>query len=157
MGRFYCRSGVAGQPRFRAWHDGTVAELGRARYISLTTFRRDGSPVATPVWLVADAGRLYVWTGAQTGKVKRIRRNPDATVAPCTVRGAVTGPAVAARAQIMQQAGRPDIWRLFLAKYGLQLRAIIWAEQARSRLRRRQPDPAARIYLELTLTDSGAP
>jgi uncharacterized protein len=60
-----------------------VADLGRERYISITTFRRDGTPVATPVWVVAEGGRLYVWTGAQTGKAKRIRHHPAVTVAPC--------------------------------------------------------------------------
>jgi PPOX class probable F420-dependent enzyme len=66
---------------------GRVTGLGRERYISITTFRRDGSPVATPVWVAADGELLYVWTGARTGKAKRIRHNPAVTVAPCTARG----------------------------------------------------------------------
>jgi uncharacterized protein len=147
---------MAGQLHFRPGTMGRVTELARARYVSITTFRRDGSPVATPVWMVADGVRMYVWTGAQTGKAKRIRRNPDVTLAPCTMRGTVTGPSVPARAQIVQSADRPDVWRLFLAKYSLQLRTIIWAEQARRWLRRSGPGPAGRVYLELTLVDSGA-
>ena len=48
--------------------------LADARYLSLTTFRKDGTPVATPVWVVSDDGRrLLVWTGADTWKAKRIR------------------------------------------------------------------------------------
>jgi uncharacterized protein len=132
-----------------------VADLGRQRYVSITTFRRDGSPVATPVWVVTREGLLYVWTGAQTGKAKRIRNRPDVTLAPCTARGAVTGPAVAARAQIVPAADRAEIWPIFLAKYGLQLRAIIWSGRIRALLLRRGPaGPAGpgRVYLELTLT-----
>ena len=129
-----------------------VADLGRERYISITTFRRDGSPVATPVWVVAEGGRLYVWTGAQTGKAKRSRNHPAVTVAPCTARGTPTGPAVEARAQIVPSASRPQVWPLLLAKYGIQLRAVVWSGRITGLLRRGQP-PAERVFLELTLTE----
>jgi PPOX class probable F420-dependent enzyme len=129
-----------------------VTDLGRERYISITTFRRDESPVATPVWVVADGGRLYVWTGAQTGKAKRIRRNPAVTVAPCTARGTPTGTAVPARARIVPAASLPQVWPLFLAKYGIQLRAIVWSGRITGLLRRGRP-PAERIFLELTLAE----
>jgi uncharacterized protein len=133
-------------------HDGAMADLGQPRYISITTYRRDGSPVATPVWVTASGGRLYVWTGAQTGKARRIRRNPEVTVAPCTARGVLTGPQVAASAQVVPMADRPDIWPLFLAKYGLQLRAVMWSGRV-GRALRRGPAPAERVFLELTLAD----
>jgi len=133
-----------------------VADLGRERYISITTFRRDESPVATPVWVVADSGRLYVWTGAQTGKAKRIRRNPAVMIAPSTARGTATGPAVPAQAQIVPLATRPQVWPLFLAKYGIQLRAILWSGRVSGLLRRGRP-PAERIFLELTVSDDAQP
>src|SRR5437867_2586309 len=60
-------------------------------YLSLTTFRRDGSAVATPVWFVHDFDRLLVQTDGSSGKVQRLQRNPHAIVAPCTARGRVTG------------------------------------------------------------------
>jgi len=129
------------------------ADLGRERYISITTFRRDESPVATPVWIVAGSGHLYVWTGARTGKAKRIRRNPAVTVAPCTARGTPTGPAVPAKAQIVPAASLPQVWRLFLAKYGIQLRAIMWSRRISGLLRRGRP-PTERVFLELTLTNA---
>jgi len=129
-----------------------VADFGRERYISITTFRRDESPVATPVWVVADSGRLYVWTGARTGKAKRISHNPAVMVAPCTARGTPTGPAVPAQAQIVPSTDRPQVWPLFLAKYGIQLRAVVWSGRISGLLRRGQP-PAERVFLELTLTD----
>src|SRR5215218_1336099 len=54
------------------------------KYLSLTSFRRDGTGVATPVWFVEAGGRLLVETDASSYKVRRIRRDPRVTVAPCT-------------------------------------------------------------------------
>jgi PPOX class probable F420-dependent enzyme len=44
-------------------------DLAQEKYVSLTTFKRDGTPVSTPVWCAGDDGRLLVWTGASTWKV----------------------------------------------------------------------------------------
>jgi hypothetical protein len=63
----------------------------RLRYLSLATFRADGSEVATPVWYVAIDGRLYVVSAGDAGKVKRLRRSSRARVAPCDARGGVRG------------------------------------------------------------------
>ena len=64
-------------------------ELGDAKYISLTTYKRDGTPVATPVW-VARAAQGYVFTtGATTWKARRLRRDPRVQVQICDVRGRV--------------------------------------------------------------------
>jgi uncharacterized protein len=127
-----------------------MADLGRQRYVSITTFRADGSPVATPVWIVAHGSLLYVWTGAHSGKEKRIRRNPEVTLAPCTFRGEVTGPAVPARAQVVPSADRADVWPAFQAKYGLQLRATLLSGRI-SRLFQRGRPAGDRVFLELTL------
>ena len=53
------------------------------KYISLVSFKRDGTPVATPLWFVVDGERLLAITDAHSAKVKRIRRDPEVTVAPC--------------------------------------------------------------------------
>ena len=78
-------------------------QLKHEKYISLVTFRKDGTAVATPVWFAESGGKLYVKTRADAGKVKRVRRNPDVRVAPCTIRGSVTGPAVAAKARVLPE------------------------------------------------------
>ena len=65
------------------------------------SFKRNGTPVQTPVWFAEDHGVLYVYTLANAGKVKRIRRNPRIRLAPCTVRGTVIGPWVEAEATIV--------------------------------------------------------
>jgi uncharacterized protein len=71
------------------------------KYISLTTFRKNGAKVATPVWFGEDGGKLYVMTLRKMGKTKRIRNNPQVTVAPCTIRGKLTGSELASTARIL--------------------------------------------------------
>lgn len=71
------------------------------KYISLKTFRKNGVGVPTPVWFGEDSGKLYVMTRSDMGKTKRIRNNSKVTVAPCTMRGKVTGPEFPATARIL--------------------------------------------------------
>lgn len=71
------------------------------KYISLTSFRKTGAGVATPVWFGEENGKLYVMTMNDSGKSKRIRNNPQVRVAPCTIRGKVTGPDSAATARLL--------------------------------------------------------
>jgi len=75
--------------------------LRSQKYISLTTFRKTGAGVATPVWFGEDDGKLYVMTMSDAGKTKRIRNNPQVRVAPCTVRGKITGTDFAATARLL--------------------------------------------------------
>jgi uncharacterized protein len=75
------------------------------KYLSLETFRKSGEGVRTPVWFAAEkdvaALLLYIYTIGETGKVKRIRNNPRVRIAPCDMRGNVTGEFVEARAEIL--------------------------------------------------------
>ncbi len=99
-----------------------VGSFSRHRYISLTTHRRDGTPVSTPVWAVTDDGeRLLVWSGASTWKVRRLRRDPRVLVAPCTLRGRERGDRVPGHARVVD--GVP-IDELLREKYGWQKRVI---------------------------------
>src|SRR5436309_1575592 len=77
------------------------AEIQGQKYISLTTFRKSGAAVATPVWFGEQDGKLFVMTRSDLGKTKRIRNNPQVRVAPCTMRGRVTGPEFPAKARIL--------------------------------------------------------
>ncbi|HKE65984.1 MAG TPA: PPOX class F420-dependent oxidoreductase [Micromonosporaceae bacterium] len=99
--------------------------LATAQYVSLTTYRRDGTSVPTAVWIAGDGEALYVWTAADTGKVKRIRRCPDVTVAPSDPRGRVSGDAVRATAEICDAAGTEHTRDLLRRKYGWLGRALI--------------------------------
>jgi PPOX class probable F420-dependent enzyme len=76
--------------------------LAQARYLNLESTRRDGTAVRTPLWFAPDAnGTFYVYSQAEAFKVKRLRREPRCRVAACDMRGGVTGPWLAARAQIL--------------------------------------------------------
>ncbi|MET7641290.1 PPOX class F420-dependent oxidoreductase [Streptomyces sp. NPDC005438] len=117
--------------------------LASSRYVSLTTFRRSGDPVATPVWVAPDPGgdpdRMVVWTRDQTGKVKRLRHTERVTVTPCDARGHIAPDAVTVegRAQIVGP-GAPlePVRRAMRAKYGWQFRLV---EGFGRLLRRRHP------------------
>jgi PPOX class probable F420-dependent enzyme len=71
------------------------------KYLSITSYRRDGTGVATPVWFVADGERLLVETDAGSYKVKRIRRDPHVSVAMCSARGKTLSDPVEAHAEVL--------------------------------------------------------
>jgi len=126
-----------------------LGELATQRYISLTTFRHDGSTASTPVWVVSDDGRrLLVWTGANTWKVKRIRRDPRVLVALSDYRGRELGPRVEAQARILGPEAEGLVVPLLRRKYGWQRRGL----EFQSRLGRlvRRGHEADAVYLELT-------
>ncbi|MGY2067604.1 PPOX class F420-dependent oxidoreductase [Blastococcus sp. SYSU DS0619] len=97
-----------------------MTPLPRSEYVSLTTFRRSGVAVPTPVWAAPDGESLVVWTRADSGKVKRLRHTARVTVAPCDVRGRVRGPAVDGIAEFVPEAGRPQALAALRAAYGLK-------------------------------------
>jgi len=99
--------------------------LGAERYVMLTTYRKDGTAVPTVVWTVTDGTAVYVWTSPKTGKVKRIRRRPEVTLAPCTFRGKLRGEAVAAVAEVCDDADSERVRELVKRKYGLQGRFLV--------------------------------
>jgi PPOX class probable F420-dependent enzyme len=118
-----------------------LADLADERYVSLTTFKKDGTPVATPVWVAGDEdGRLLVVTGAETWKVKRIRRDHNVRVAPCTGFGKARGDAIEAQAEIVQDTHLVE--ELEERKYGWQ-KHLAEAITAITRWIRRQPAPDA--------------
>ncbi len=99
--------------------------------MSLSTFRRSGAEVKTPVWFAAADGKLYVFTAADSSKVKRLRHSSRARVAPSDARGRVRGAGRDAIARIVTEA--PSIERAHAAlraKYGWQM----WLTDLFSRL-----------------------
>ena len=96
--------------------------LAKQRYISLTTFKRDGTAVSTPVWVVTDDDRrLLVWSGAKSWKVRRVRRDSHVLVAAASFRGRERGERFAGRARVVPD---PGIDALLRRKYGWQKRAL---------------------------------
>ncbi len=88
------------------------------KYMSLTTFRKSGKPVPTPVWFVEKNGKLRVWTQLNSGKVKRLRHNSRVTLAPSTMGGKVIGPTVEGIARLVSPQEKEEVRLLLLAKYG---------------------------------------
>ena len=82
---------------------GKFGAFGARKYLSLETYRRSGVGVRTAVWFAAppEGGRLYVYSSVDSGKAKRLRRSGDVRIAPCDMRGQVTGDWVDARASIV--------------------------------------------------------
>ena len=95
--------------------------LGDEKYVLLTTFRRDGTPVATPVWVVTLAGgRLGFYTSSGSGKAKRLAHTARVTVHPCDARGRVKAGSVAtdATARLVTGSEWEAIRERVIAKYG---------------------------------------
>ncbi len=127
--------------------------LGDSDFISLTTFRRTGEAVPTPVWVVPDGDRLAVFTPAGTGKLKRVRHTPRVTVAECSRRGSVPEGVVPveARATATDDPTEVDrVTRMLADKYGLQFKAFMLVEKVAARGER------AREVIHLYPTDPAA-
>jgi hypothetical protein len=96
------------------------------KYISLTTFRKTGVGISTPVWFGEEDGKLYVMTRGDMGKSKRIRNNPQVKVAPCTIRGKVTGPEFAARARTLPPEEHQRARQTINRKYWMARIPLVW-------------------------------
>lgn len=122
------------------------------KYVSLTTFRRDGTPVSTPVWFVAENGNLLVETDGNSYKVKRIRRNDHVTVASCNATGRVAGQAVPAHAAILPAEELPRVERLLHHKYRLDYIFVLPIYRLVQRLRGRPLLDDKPVVLSITPT-----
>ena len=111
-----------------------LAAIGNPQFIALKTFRKNGDGVPTPVWTAAHEDKLYVYTGRDSGKAKRIRRTPRVEVCVSDYRGTTLGEWVEARARVMDEAGSLEKGiRLMISKYGLQFRLLRWVGALRGR------------------------
>jgi uncharacterized protein len=131
----------------------TFTAVFQAQYINLTTFRKSGAPVPTPVWFAAHENTLYVETKKRTGKVKRIRRNGRVMLAPCTAGGKITGATVEGKARIVTDVAETYVARGALhRKYGI-LRQLARAILAISGYLRPQADEED-SYIAIELVES---
>ncbi len=103
------------------------AQIHGQKYISLTTFRKNGIAVPTPVWFGEQDGKLYVMTRGDMGKSKRIRNNPQVRVAPCTIRGKVTGPEFPATVRILPKEEHAQARQAINRKYWMARIPLIWS------------------------------
>ena len=77
-------------------------EILNCRTINLTTFRKSGIAVHTPVWIVRDENIGYVRTYKTAGKIKRLKNNHKAFIAPCTNSGKITGDKIEVKAEVIE-------------------------------------------------------
>ena len=115
----------------------TFPDLEKAQCIALTTFRKTGQAVTTPVWFAVRSGVIVVMTHADAGKLKRLRHTARVTLAPCAYTGAVTGPVSEGNARILTEPEERMAAAAALAnKYGVMLTLYHAVRTARRMLQR---------------------
>jgi PPOX class probable F420-dependent enzyme len=120
-------------------------DLASERYVSLATYRKDGTEVRTPVWIAVAASGPVIYTNGTSWKVKRIRNNGNVRLAPCTARGEVTGDWVNATARVLDdENARESGMQAFVDKYGWQVHLALFMSRLSGRYKER-----AIIELEL--------
>ena len=116
-------------------------EIHGRKYFLLTSFRKNGAAIATPLWFGASNDKLYAMTRRDSGKCKRIRNNPQVRIAPCTIRGKVTGPEFAGRARILPPEDWPWARKIIQKKYWLTRISALWNKKQNA-------------YMEIEITSS---
>ncbi|TXL89579.1 PPOX class F420-dependent oxidoreductase [Streptomyces sp. IB2014 016-6] len=100
----------------------TLDALRRSRYVSLTTYRKDGTGVDTPVWHAVDGGVLYIWTRSDSWKVKRLRNDSRVVVTACDARGRIAPGAATAEgtARLLEGEDAAQVNKFLARKYTWQ-------------------------------------
>jgi PPOX class probable F420-dependent enzyme len=127
--------------------------LAEERFVSLTTFRRSGEPVSTPVWIGRDGDALVVLTPSGSGKVRRLRHDPRVELRPCGRFGAVPEDVepLAATAEVRETPTDVARARATIRKaYPIESRIVLGIERLFERLRGQ--DPTVRLALHITAT-----
>lgn len=106
----------------------TLQDFARSEYVSLTTYRKDGTPVATPVWAAADDGVLYIWTRSDSWKVKRLRHDSRVRVTVCDVRGRIAegAPSAEGTARLLDGEGTAAVRKVLARKYKWKFWLVDW-------------------------------
>jgi PPOX class probable F420-dependent enzyme len=109
----------------------TFEQFKKQQYMSIETYRKSGEGVRTPVWFIESNGEYCFNTESDSGKVKRIRRNPAVRIAPCTVRGDLKGDFIPGIARILPAEEAEKVKKSYAKKYGLM--GLIFESMGRSR------------------------
>ncbi|MFF3458436.1 PPOX class F420-dependent oxidoreductase [Streptomyces sp. NPDC002730] len=106
----------------------TPEDFAEAKYISVTTFRKNGTGVATPVWFAVDGGEIFFWTRSDSWKVKRLRNNSRVVVTVCDVRGRIAdgAPSAEGTARLLEGDAMGAIRKLLARKYTWQFWLVDW-------------------------------
>ncbi len=128
-------------------HASELDSLAKEHFVSLSTFRKTGEAVSTPVWIARDGDALVVTTPAGSGKVKRLRNSPRVELRACDRRGRVKDGAasVSAVAEILAEPGVVEREAAnFLRKYKMEFRIVMFIERVAKK------GPADRVILRIT-------
>jgi uncharacterized protein len=136
----------------------SLVALADERFISLTTFRRSGQPVSTPVWVSRDGEAIVVLTPADSGKVKRLRHDPRVEIRPCGRFGKVSADAhpVAGIAELRENTA--DVERALArlrSAYPIESRVVLGIERLVERARRRPRTTRLGLYITQPPQDVG--
>jgi uncharacterized protein len=132
--------------------------LKNRKYVNLTTFRKTGAAVATPLWFAEHQGVVYTQTFPTAGKLKRIKHTPRVTVAPCTVNGKALGAEIEGEARIITNEQEILLAEAALArKYGLTRRIYDGAMSVYGKLRRQAPSGRTYIAIEPVMSSHYSP
>src|SRR5207302_9140061 len=127
----------------------TFPDLRREQCIALTTFRKTGEAVTTPVWFAESLGMIYVETHGDAGKLKRLRYTARVTLAPCTYSGKVTGSVSEGKARILTESEESTAASVALAKkYGVMRSLYHFVRNARRMLQRKAKAGVVYIAIE---------
>ena len=94
------------------------------KYINLETYKKDGTPIRTPVWFMIDNDIVYVVTREKTGKVKRLRNNQDARIVACSFKGEPKNEWVKGKVEMITGEEAVKVIKLRKKKYGMFARLI---------------------------------
>ena len=121
------------------------------RYLSVTSFKHDGTGVATPLWFVSDGERLLALTDLHSAKVRRMRHNPRVLVAPCRASGKLRGEPLPSRAEVLtENADLERVQKLLIERYKLSYRIVMLLYRLGRRLHG-QPGVADGAALAITV------
>ncbi|MEV0783847.1 PPOX class F420-dependent oxidoreductase [Streptomyces sp. NPDC050423] len=97
----------------------SLQEFARSEYVSLTTYRKNGTPVATPVWAAVEGDELLIWTKADSWKVKRLRNDSRVLVTVCDARGRIAqgAPSAEGTGRLLDAEGTSAVRRAISRKY----------------------------------------
>lgn len=102
------------------------ADLDSAKYVSFVTYKRDGTPVATPVWIVPFDGGYAFTTEPHAYKVRRIKNDARATLTACDMRGKILDGAIThlGSAVLLDDAQASEVSRLIAKKYSVGVKLL---------------------------------
>ena len=99
-----------------------LEQFSKQKYINLETYKRDNTPIKTPVWFVIDNGLVYIITRESTGKVKRLKNNQNVRIVPCSFKGEIKSEWVNGKAQKIMGSEADKVIKIRKKKYGFVVR-----------------------------------